>query len=242
MIKFFRKIRKKLADDNKPLKYMRYAIGEIVLVVIGILIALQINNWNEISKTRAREKVLLNEIHQEFLENKKQLETVVNFHKKAFNACDKIINQFPIDLETVNLDSLSVHLFNTTYRYTFNPSEGTINSLINTSSFETIRNEHLRKLVVSWQDVVNDYLEEELTAFYIEINFIEPYLSKHFTFDCNLRNPKSDLEALKSIEFEHLIQRRKESLSDILTYDTELGVIQNTIDEIIRLTDLSNTK
>ena len=54
MINFFRKIRKKLANDNppsrragKPLKYMRYAIGEIVLVVVGILIALQINNWNE---------------------------------------------------------------------------------------------------------------------------------------------------------------------------------------------------
>ena len=47
MIPFFRKIRKKLADDNKPIKYLRYAIGEIVLVVIGILIALQINNWNQ---------------------------------------------------------------------------------------------------------------------------------------------------------------------------------------------------
>ena len=47
MINFFRKIRKKMADDNKPLKYMRYAVGEIILVVIGILIALQINTWNE---------------------------------------------------------------------------------------------------------------------------------------------------------------------------------------------------
>ncbi len=52
MINFFRKIRKQLADDNKPLKYMRYAIGEIVLVVIGILIALSINNWNENQKAR----------------------------------------------------------------------------------------------------------------------------------------------------------------------------------------------
>ncbi len=47
MIPLFRKIRKKMADDNKPMKYARYAIGEIILVVIGILIALQINNWNE---------------------------------------------------------------------------------------------------------------------------------------------------------------------------------------------------
>jgi hypothetical protein len=47
MTPFFRKIRKKMADDNKPIKYMRYAIGEIVLVVIGILIALSLNNWKK---------------------------------------------------------------------------------------------------------------------------------------------------------------------------------------------------
>jgi len=46
MIPFFRRIRKQLAGNNKPVQYLRYAIGEIVLVVIGILIALQINNWN----------------------------------------------------------------------------------------------------------------------------------------------------------------------------------------------------
>ena len=56
MINFFRKIRKQLADDNKPLQYMRYAIGEIALVVIGILIALSINNWNEERKLVIEEK------------------------------------------------------------------------------------------------------------------------------------------------------------------------------------------
>ena len=61
MINFFRKIRKQLADDNKPLKYLRYASGEIVLVVIGILIALQINNWNEFKKDRVIENKHLNE-------------------------------------------------------------------------------------------------------------------------------------------------------------------------------------
>ena len=47
MTPFFRRIRQKLANENKFLKYSRYAIGEIVLVVVGILIALQINNWNQ---------------------------------------------------------------------------------------------------------------------------------------------------------------------------------------------------
>ena len=47
MIGFFRRIRRQLADENKSAKYLRYAIGEIILVVIGILIALSINNWNQ---------------------------------------------------------------------------------------------------------------------------------------------------------------------------------------------------
>ncbi|WP_229741435.1 DUF6090 family protein, partial [Planktosalinus lacus] len=47
MIKFFRNIRKNLLNEGKTTKYFKYAIGEIILVVIGILIALQINNWNE---------------------------------------------------------------------------------------------------------------------------------------------------------------------------------------------------
>ena len=62
MINFFRKTRKKMADDNKPMKYMRYAIGEIVLVVIGILIALQINNWNEDRKLEKLKQQLFVEL------------------------------------------------------------------------------------------------------------------------------------------------------------------------------------
>jgi len=59
MIKFFRKIRQNLVMENKTGKYFKYAIGEIILVVIGILIALQINNWNERRKERAQEQALI---------------------------------------------------------------------------------------------------------------------------------------------------------------------------------------
>ena len=62
MINFFRKIRKKLADDNQFFKYWRYAIGEIVLVVIGILIALQINTWNEERKIKIEEQKILKDL------------------------------------------------------------------------------------------------------------------------------------------------------------------------------------
>lgn len=59
MIKFFRKIRYDLMTQNKTSKYFKYAIGEIVLVVIGILIALQINNANERRKARQQEITIL---------------------------------------------------------------------------------------------------------------------------------------------------------------------------------------
>ena len=61
MLRFFRQIRQRLLTDNKFSKYLLYAVGEILLVMIGILLALQVNNWNEARKSRADEiKILAN--------------------------------------------------------------------------------------------------------------------------------------------------------------------------------------
>jgi hypothetical protein len=67
MIPFFRKTRKKMADDNKPLKYIRYAIGEIALVVIGILIALWINNKNQVHIKQVKIDSILVNIQNDML-------------------------------------------------------------------------------------------------------------------------------------------------------------------------------
>jgi len=64
MIKIFRNIRKSLLNEGKTGKYFRYAIGEIILVVIGILIALQVNNWNNNINSRNEEKMAILEIYQ----------------------------------------------------------------------------------------------------------------------------------------------------------------------------------
>ncbi|MGB5269500.1 MAG: DUF6090 family protein, partial [Eudoraea sp.] len=69
MIKFFRKIRQRLVSENKFSKYLIYAFGEIILVVIGILIALQINNWNEERKDRRLEKEYIARLKGEMLKN-----------------------------------------------------------------------------------------------------------------------------------------------------------------------------
>ena len=79
MILFFRRIRKQLADNNKPIKYLRYAIGEIVLVVIGILIALQVNNWNELRKTNNENIGLIKVLESELESNILMANELIDF-------------------------------------------------------------------------------------------------------------------------------------------------------------------
>ena len=236
MIKFFRKIRQQLLTENKFSKYLLYAIGEIILVVIGIFIALQLNNWNQDRVASAKEQLLLSELHDEFVNNKKQLEEVVRAHHICADACDSIIALFPIDLEQVNLDSLQEWMYNTRYHYTFNPSQGVINSLVNTSSFELISNDSLRRTIISWSDVLADYQEEEIKALrYFKGDYIKHW-QENFDWQANLRDERNNLVALTTLQFEFHIQERQRNVTSILT-DGELVVIQHMIDRIIELSE-----
>ena len=78
MITLFRKIRQKLLAENKIGKYLKYAIGEIILVVIGILIALQINNWNELRKQQQVELKYFYNLKNDLLANNERLNAMIN--------------------------------------------------------------------------------------------------------------------------------------------------------------------
>ena len=101
MIKFFRKIRQDLLRDNKIGDYLKYAVGEIVLVVIGILIALSINNWNESRKNDLEQALLVKNIIEDlrldFIHINKSSEQVSN----QMNLIDDLISK--IFDEKINL-------------------------------------------------------------------------------------------------------------------------------------------
>jgi hypothetical protein len=111
MIPFFRKIRKKMADDNKPIKYMRYAVGEIALVVIGILIALQINTWNEVRKARIVELDILRGIKQNILLDTIDLNDNMRVYKEMYKR-DKGILRHIVDKKPLDstLESNLIHV------------------------------------------------------------------------------------------------------------------------------------
>lgn len=108
MINFFRNIRKKMANENRPLKYLRYAVGEIILVVIGILIALQINNWNEHQKSKKDERYVLTEILKNLEEDAVLVDDIIAQRQKAKTAIIALQNLTKSQMRFN--DSLQFHL------------------------------------------------------------------------------------------------------------------------------------
>jgi hypothetical protein len=240
MIKFFRNIRQKLLAEGKTSRYLKYAIGEIVLVVIGILLALQISEWNTNYKRYKEEVQLLKDIHKEFLENKEQLKLVKSYHVMTYEATGTLLNMMPIDLSKIKIDSIVSLLDKTYHNWTLNPQMSTINTLINTSSFDLISNVELRKLLQNWTDLYLDYYEDELNARYQVLNFHRPYMIKHYeTRYVKNRRPLEELnwDFLQSIEFKNLVGIRHANLNQILDGEgNDLKILSQTIDKIIELT------
>lgn len=110
MIKFFRKIRQRLLTEGNLKRYLIYAIGEILLVVIGILIALSINNWNEWRKERVKEKVILHDLAKNIEIN---IQTFQNDIKllKEWGRSSKVIMR-TLNYKLVYSDTLMSHFHN----------------------------------------------------------------------------------------------------------------------------------
>ena len=104
MIKFFRNIRRSLLNENKMGKYFKYAIGEIILVVIGILIALQVNNWNQSNQQKVIEQTYLKNLLNDLKDQKASIERQLNEEQGFFEASGYIIKDFEKN-KALTLDS-----------------------------------------------------------------------------------------------------------------------------------------
>ena len=92
MLKFFRKIRQQLLEAGQTKNYLLYAIGEIFLVVIGILIALQINNWNQDKKDRENEAYVLTEIINNLQEDAAQIKDIIQARQQAEKSINRMLD------------------------------------------------------------------------------------------------------------------------------------------------------
>jgi len=236
MIKFFRHIRQQLIMENKTSKYFKYAIGEIILVVIGILIALQINNWNETKKTKEKEQQILTEIISDLDYTLLDLDRVIN---KRTNNLKRTINSIKTIIDIMEKDKP----YHDSLAYNFRAVNAYDEIDFKTSGYQSlvsigtdlVENPKLRSDIGKFHtSSINDTkggFQEIHLDFY---SYMIDYYRKDFTaiFDGNSYDKlePNDFEALKKNK--EYLQSLKAFLSVNLPYLETLNEVQKEAEQL----------
>tara|TARA_R110002073_G_scaffold14554_2_gene59351 strand:+ start:32866 stop:33570 length:705 start_codon:yes stop_codon:yes gene_type:complete len=137
-------------EKNKTGKYFKYAIGEIVLVVIGILIALSINNWNEKRIEANQEKITLSNLNEEFQDNLRDLDSINAKLSNSIGDLEHLFAMFSKEESQYASTTLDSIISKTLASPTWKPSEFVLNDLKNSGGLSKLRNKELKKLLFQW--------------------------------------------------------------------------------------------
>jgi len=234
MIKFYRKIRQRLLTENKFNKYLLYAIGEIILVVIGILIAISINNWNENKKTKVKEIKSLLELRKDLHQNLNDISGNITNFQISKKANEIIIHHIENNL-TYN-DSLNYH-FSMIYPFiTFTINQTTYETL-KQQGIDLISNDSLRNLVSNlysnrfkaYQTFEDTYMVNHY------FNYIKPMMVSEFTsFEFTSKAiPKNYNEFIKNPEYKQILIITVDIYTNFIRMQSNLKTeVQEIIDVI----------
>ena len=250
MIKFFRNIRQKLLSEGKTGKYLKYAIGEIILVVIGILIALQINNWNNGRIEANREQTILRNLRSDFNDNIAELNRIYNGTEASYRSSVRLLEIIKAD-DPINPEEIEV-LLNSMVNgfYSLDLHSASIDELINSGSLSIIKDVKLREHLSSWSFVEADS-EDDIEIYYDYLfNFLIPSLSTK-TVLRNIGIPdflmnqldipqisRSNLsidynETLRTLEFENEVYNNALNITYVLDNYKKIGVYLNETLQLI---------
>ena len=208
MIKIFRRIRRKLITEGNLKKYLIYAIGEILLVVIGILIALQINNWNENNKDRSTEKKLLTELNENLKTNSDRLKSDLQKEVRSIESIDFVVDHIMQRKEYH--DSLDVYF----RKALFSPDIVVATSgyeAVKSKGFEIVKKDSLRNAIIDLYDVIYANLLSETVR--LEDQFwptaLLPAVHTHFMFTESGAKPVDYPALLEDKKYINMILHRK---------------------------------
>jgi len=231
MIKFFRKIRQKMLKENKFSKYLLYAIGEIILVVIGILIALQINNWNENRKNSNEEIAILQSLDKNLILAKKQSESLVSTEKDS-----KAVLLLVLGIDTIiDRNSISDNIFKDAFWNLENdiPVINTYTDLKNTNKLGLIKNQKIKEKFTSLEVNLNELkgmLDDRLNVQQIriddvaenEINFIPLIKSSIPTINITNEKQNNYEQIINNQRIRNLLGIKLNMTQDVLNYRENL--------------------
>lgn len=230
MIKFFRKIRQRLLTENKFSKYLLYAIGEIVLVVVGILIALSVNNLNEYQKERETEVKVLKEVVENLEANILRLQSMIERCNNDNKSANIIISIF--DKNLAYSDSLGRH-----FHYALNRvDEESFLSYVGYESlknvgFEIIQNNELKKEIINLFE--GSYLD--LKAKYVRSGDLDPEIIKFRQQHFLVRTVPGQGRRFIPIDYDSLI-KNKQFESRLIELKGIRGWIILTLDQCLEET------
>lgn len=229
MINFFRKIRQRLLTESKFGKYLIYAIGEIALVMMGILLALQVNNWNQQRKDKVTEQKLLSALQEDLLVNINRLKADIIIEQRSINQANKIIKH----LDERKPYSHSLDLI-------FKEALFTPDITISTSSYESIKfkgfdiiqNDTLQRSIINLYDVVYTNLIAETVRLENQLwpSSVLPMIHKHFRVNETGNIPTNYNALLEDETFKNMLMHRTGFRKQALglkkgaLYDTEAVV------------------
>ncbi|MCA0133811.1 DUF6090 family protein [Winogradskyella alexanderae] len=185
-------------------KYFKYAIGEILLVVIGILIALQINNWSETRKLNKKETIYLKSLKVDFEQSKLALARVIEKTDRVSKMADTLVSLIKINGNELSLTQIDTLTSKSSGFTVFMPSEGVISDIISSGKLDMISNNELREKIASWEANLKMIREFEAIGREISNDYIN-YKSKYF-----------DLANRKFRESAFISAKRDEFLNDNL--------------------------
>lgn len=194
-MKLFRKIRRKALKNGKLKAYLVYALGEIALIVIGILIAWKINDLNEIRKNKIVELKIYDGLHDELNLNLKVLNSAIAHYADEIQRLEATINYVGLAPEQISPEAKDtiIHL---NYKEV-NLLDGALNSVISTTKFEIIDSDSLKKLITNYPTEVADFEIEGLIV-RETVNTLKPILEKHLSLSDLLPAENEKYAAIKS--------------------------------------------
>lgn len=175
-MKVFRNIRQRLLIQGSTAKYVRYALGEILLVVVGILIALQLNLLKEERNQRRQEVQTLEQLRDEFTSNLVQLDEKISMRESMMRSALQLL-AYHDDTTLVVPDSVEIFIARTTVSPTFDP---VTNDLITSGRLYLISNMALRRKLSTWSSEVVQVTEEEVAWIYSRRQTYDPFLRAHY--------------------------------------------------------------
>ena len=143
--------------ENKSSKYFKYAIAEILLVVIGFLIALQINNWNEHRKAKVKEIDILTDFQKGLNYDILQIDSILDHYERASNSFKIVLDH--LENDRGYSDSLGYHFFNTTLIFDSGGLTASVFETLKSAGFDLISNKEIRELIISVYDEHNPWMQ-----------------------------------------------------------------------------------